>query len=174
MPVIQCTPGLWRRLDRATRVRERVPDRIFHGVALGNWLAKMFRCDRRELVIAIDERTLAVVLFPLTPRYHFRSHFSAALAGLLEDLEVPASAVAHECAAIQFAPMSRVDGDPPVLETLGHAQYLCELDLADLGDLRHIQLHVNEYPHAGGPAPCAIEALAGMFAPALVRRCIRH
>jgi hypothetical protein len=173
MPSIQCTRTLWRRLDRATRVRERVPERIFQGVVLGNWIAKMFRYDKRELVIALDERTYAVVLFPLSPRYHFRPHFAAALAGLLEDLGVPASVVAQECAAIQFAPLTRLDSSP-VLETLSHAQYLCELDLFDMSDLRDIQLHVNDYPHAAGPAPCAIEALAEIFAPALVRRCVRH
>ena len=174
MAAINCTRSLWRRLDRATRVRERVPDRIFHGVALGSWVAKVFRYERRELVIAIDERTFAIVLFPLTPRYHFRSHFSAALAGLLEDLDVPASAVALECAAVQFAPITRLESEPPLLETLRHAQYLCELDLFELSDVRAIQLHVNEYPHAAGPAPCAIEAVAEVFAPALVRKQWKH
>lgn len=173
MPCIRCTRTLWRRLSNVRRDRARLPDRIFQGVTLGSWAATVFRYDRRELVIALDERTYAVVLFPLTPRHHFRSHFAAALAGLLEDLDLSASVVAQECAALQFEPMVQL-GPGIVLETLSHAQYLCELDLYYHGDLRQIQLHVNEYPHAAGPAPCAIEALAELYAPASMRRSAKH
>jgi hypothetical protein len=156
-----------------------VPDRIFHGVALGNWVAKPFRCDRRELVIALDERTYAVVLFPLKPRHHFRTNFAEAVAGLLEDLQFPSSVVAQECAALHFAPMAAIPKPATAdigmaLATLIDAQELCELDLDDMSDLRHIQLHVNEYPHGLAPGPCAIEALAEAFAPAMMRRWVKH
>lgn len=179
MPCIQCSRWLWRRLGDARRDREHVPDRIYHGVALGSWVAKMFRYDRREFVIALDERTYAVVLFPFAPREQFRARFAEAVGALLEDLEFPASVAAQECAALHFEPLLPIRQPMSAevdiaLTTLDNAQYLCELDLYDLGDLRHIQLHVNEYPHPTGPAPCAIEALAEVFAPAAMRKWIKH
>jgi hypothetical protein len=129
----------------------------------------MFRCDRRDLAIALDERTYAMVLFAVVPRRRFRANFALALGALLEDVHLPASVVAQECAAIQFAPVARLEPGA-VLETLGHAQRLCELDLCDGRDLRDIQLRVNTYPYAAGPASCAREALAELFAPSMVRR----
>lgn len=171
MPCIQCSRWLWRRLGDARRDRARVPDRIFDGVALGDWVAKIFRHERRDMVIALDERTYAVVLFPFTPRHHFRPHFAAALAGLLEDLEYPASVVAQECAALQFAPVTPLCPGTS-LDTLSRAEDLCEIALGDMSDLRRVQLQVNEYPHGACPAPCAIDALAEVYAPALMRR--RH
>jgi hypothetical protein len=179
MPSIQCTRWLWRRLGDARHDRLHVPDRIFHGVALGSWVAKLFRYDRRELVIALDERSYAVLVFSWKPA-RFRATFAAALGDLLEDLRVPTSVIAQECAALQFAPMRPVKRPAKPVEldmalaTLDDAQYLCEVDLADISDLRCIQLHINEYPHATGPAPCAVDALAEVFAPALVRRWTKH
>jgi hypothetical protein len=158
---------LWTRLRDVARPRAAVPDGIFRGVVLGGWTAKMFNCDGRDLVVALDACSNGIVLFPLRPRRRFRARFAAALAALLDDLDVPPSVVAQECAAISFAPMCSLDAAPA---TLSHAQYLCELDLCDGRDLRVIQLHVNEYPHPGGPARCAIDALAELFAPALARK----
>ena len=161
---------LWTRLrDVAARPHLRAPVRIFHGVTLGSWAARMFTCGGRDVVIALDECTYAIVLFPLRPRHRFRARLAGALAALLEDLDVPASIVAQECAAISFEPLIRLRPGV-VADTLSHAQDLCELDLSDGLDWRRTQLHVNEYPHPGGPAGCAIEALAELFAPALVRK----
>ena len=154
--------------DVKTRQHACAPDGIFRGVALGGWTAKMFNCDGRDLVIALDDCSNAIVLFPLRPRRRFRASFAAALAALLQDLDVPPSVIAQECAAISFAPICSLNTAVP--ETLVHAQYLCELDLFYDLDLRRIQRHVNEYPHPGGPARCAIEALAEIFAPAFARR----
>jgi hypothetical protein len=169
MPSIRCNRMLWTRLrDVAARPHACAPDGIFHGVALGSWTAKMFNADGRDLVIALDGYSNAIVLFPLRPRRRFRASFAAALAALLEDLDVAPSVIAQECAAISFATMCSLDTAVPA--TLSHAQYLCELDLVDGLDLRGAQLHVNEYPHPGGPARCAIEALAELFAPALARK----
>jgi hypothetical protein len=151
-----------------------VPDRIFHGVALGSWALTSFRWGTRELVIALDARTYAILLFPFTPRYHFRANFGVALAGLLEDLHFSPCIVAQECAAIQFELVTQLDGSWEVLETLSDAQRLCEFDLVYTGDLRYIQRHVNEYPFAAGPAASPIEALAEVYSPALMRRWVRH
>jgi uncharacterized protein DUF6933 len=169
MLCIQCTRLLWGRLGPARVARARVPDRIFDGVALGSWTASMFRCGHRDVVIALDERTYATVLFALMPRRRFRANFALALGELLEDVHLPASVVAQECAALQFAPVARLDPGAPC-DTLGHAQRLCELELFDGRDLRDVQLRVNAYPYIAGPASCAREALAEVFAPAMVRR----
>jgi hypothetical protein len=159
--------------------RAHVPDRIFHGVALGNWVAKTFRHRRRELVIALDECTYAVVLFPLAPRAHFRANFAEALGALLENLDFPASVISQECAALYFEPLTPISKPTTAdiemaLATLNDAQQLCEVDLREYDDLRFAQLHANEYPHGLGPGPCAIECLAEAFAPARVRRWLKH
>ena len=141
----------------------RVAEYGFHGVSLGAWAAKVFRYGRHDLVITLDERTYATLLFPLAPRRSFRANFAGALGALLEDVHVPANVITRECAALQHAPIARLQGGV-LSDTLAHAQYLCELDLVDVSDLRHIQRHVNEYPHARAPASCAIEALTMLFA----------
>ena len=168
MPPILCTQTLWRRLGNPDRVPFRAPESGYYGVSLGAWATKVFRYDRRDLVVAMDERTCATLLFPLAPRRRFRSNFADALAALLADVEVPAEAIAAECAALHFAPIARLQSGV-LADTLAQAQVLCELDLFDVSDLRHIQLHVSEYPFAIGMGSCPIEALAMVFAGAGVR-----
>lgn len=163
MPRIMCTQTLWRRLGNKGRPPERVDEPLLHGVALGSWAAKIFTDDGRDIVIALNERTRLTVAFALPQPTEFRSRFASALTAILRDLSVPARIAAGEAHAIEFEPLARLPNGE-FRNALDNAQYLCELDLFDLTDLRSIQLHLSEYPHNGTPDPgCPIEAVQELF-----------
>jgi hypothetical protein len=172
MARIMCTQTLSRRLGNRGRPPGKVDEPLLHGAALGSWAAKIFKDDGRDLVIALNERTCLTLVFALPEPSAFRSRFASSLIAILEDLHLLTRIVAGEANAIQFEPLARLpNGD--LKAALDNAQYLCELDLFDVTDLRAIQLHLSEYPHSGTPDPGSpIEAVQELFriVMALVRR----
>ena len=80
MAVIRCKGKLWERLGgrRATQTGHQA---AIPGVLLGSWAAKVFKCESRHLVVAVNERTYLTVVFPLGPSERFaaelRSHVNA-------------------------------------------------------------------------------------------------
>jgi hypothetical protein len=158
-----CTQTLWRRLGNKGRPPQSVDEPLLHGAALGSWAAKVFKDDDRDLVIALNERTRLTLVFALSHPSEFRSRFASALTAILRDLHIPLRIAAGEANAIQFEPLACL-APGEMKDALDDAQYLCELDLPYLTDLRAIQLHLSEYPHAGTPDPgCPIEAVQELF-----------
>src|SRR3989304_7764434 len=103
-----CTQRLWQRLGHAGRPPSQVSEPLIHGVSLGSWAAKVCRIDRRDLVIALNERTYLTVVFSLAPRREFRANFARAVGDVLRDLRLPEGIVRLESAAVEFQPLARL------------------------------------------------------------------
>jgi hypothetical protein len=162
MARIMCTQKLWRAMGKSGLPPNDLPEPGTLGAALGSWAAKLFHYDRRALVLALNERTYLTLVFPLSPRAKFRTHFATALEWALADLGVAPSSIEQETAVIDFLPLARLThrsmtGSLNDLEFLGR----CELDYTD--DLRRVQLNLNEVPHVNREPCIPIEAVAQVF-----------
>lgn len=108
--------GGTRRLERlklmtlrcTQRVRERLhlpqalPEPALSSGRLGDWYVHLVRFGRPEFAIATSERSLLTVLFPARGLRTMRApNLRAAVALLLEALEVPSEAIAREISAME-------------------------------------------------------------------------
>jgi hypothetical protein len=169
MARIMCTQKLWRRLGHAGRPPSEVSEPLIHGVSLGSWAAKVFRYYRRDLVIALNERTYLTVLFPLAPRAQFRSNFANALANVLEDLDVPEAAVRAETAAVELEPLARLT-NRSMAGTLNDLEFHCGIEFEYHDDLRVVQRNLNEIPHANRDPCVPVDAVTQLFEAVPARR----
>jgi hypothetical protein len=80
MALIMCTQKLLHALGKRGRPPGEAMEPQLLGVRLGSWAATYHRFDRRDLVIALDQRTYLTLVFPLAPRTGFRERFADALA----------------------------------------------------------------------------------------------
>ena len=133
-----------------------------YGVSLGSWAASVSRFGRRDLVIALNERTYLTVVFPLAPRREFRSSFEKAVAEALEDLRLPEETVRLESAAVQFEPFARLM-NRSMSGTLNDLEFHCGIELCYHDDLRRVQLNLNEIPHAKRDPCVPIDAVRRLF-----------
>jgi hypothetical protein len=150
MPCIMCSAPLLRHLEY-TPPRARPIDREPAGVRLRSWGAiTLTDDDRRRVVLAVEQRTQLVVVFPLEPIGEFRHRFAGALRTILEELDVAATAVQAEARAIFSLPLARL-GDPTLRSTLSTLRYMCELEFPYHDDLAVIQSNLNDFPHPPPP-----------------------
>lgn len=131
-------------------------------MSLGSWAAKVCRIDRRDLVIALNERTYLTVVFPLAPRREFRSNFARAVADVLEDLRLPEEIVRSESAAVEFEPLARLT-NRSMTGTLNDLEFHCGIELSYHDDLRKIQLNLNEIPHVSRDPCVPVDAVRRLF-----------
>jgi hypothetical protein len=169
MARIMCTQKLWRRLGYVGRPPSQVSEPLIHGVSLGSWAAKVFRYDRRDLVIALNERTYLTVLFPLAPRAQFRLHFASALASVLDDVGVSGAIARAESAAVEFEPLARLT-NRSMTGTLNDLEFHCGIELQYHDDLRTVQRNLNEIPHVNRDPCVPIDAVNQLFEAASVSR----
>ena len=169
MARIMCTQRLWQRLGHAGRPPSQVSEPLIHGVSLGSWAAKVVRFDRRDLVIALNERTYLTVVFPLAPRGEFRSNFASAVADVLSDLRLPKEIVRSESAAVEFEPLARLT-NRSMTGTLNDLEFHCGIELAYHDDLRKVQLNLNEIPHVNRDPCVPIDAVSRIFEAVPVKR----
>lgn len=162
MARIMCTQKLWRRLGYAGPPPSPVSEPLFPGTSLGSWAAKVFRYCRRDLVIALNERTYLTLLFSLAPRAQFRLHFAAALADVLEDLGVPGAIGRAESAAVEFEPLARLT-NRSMSGTLNDLQFHCGVELEYHDELRTVQRNLNEIPHANRDPCVPSDAVRRLF-----------
>ena len=162
MARIMCTQKLWRRLGYVGRPPSEISEPVLHGVSLGSWAAKVFRYYRRDLVIALNERTYLTVLFPLAPRARFRSNFAAALADVLEDLGVSALIVRTESAAVEFESLARLT-NRGMTGTLNDLEFHCGLELEYHDDLRTVQRNLNDIPHVNRNPCVPVDAVGQLL-----------
>ena len=97
MPTLRCTGDLLERLGvpRDERSDAR-PDN-----ALGDWHAKLVRAGRRELVVAMNDRSyLVLVMAARGVRHSLRGSLPATLAMLFRGLEVPSDIAEQEVLAM--------------------------------------------------------------------------
>lgn len=161
MARIMCAPALRRWLGQAGRPADVVEPPL-PGAALGSWAANVFRRARRNLVIALNERTCLTVVFPLAPKGHFRFQFASALAHVLEDLRLPPEVVRLESASIAVEPLVRL-ADRSLKGTLDDLAFFCDIELGYHDDLRIVQLNLNEIPHPNRNPCVPIQAVNRLF-----------
>ena len=169
MARIMCAQKLWRRLGYLGRPPSQVSESLIHGASLGSWAAKVFRYDRRDLVIALNERTYLTVVFPLAPRLQFRLHLASALANVLEDVGVSGAIARAESAAVEFEPLARLT-NRSMTGTLNDLEFHCGIELEYHDDLRTVQRNLNEIPHVNRDPCIPIDAVNRLFEAAPVSR----
>jgi hypothetical protein len=162
MARIMCTQRLWQRLGWAGRPPLEVPEPTIHGVVLGSWAAKVCRIDRRDLVIALNERTYLTVVFPLAPRREFRANFAGALSDVLKDLRFHPDIVRSESAAMEFHLLARLT-NRSMTGTLNDLEFHCGIELSYHDDLRTVQWNLNQIPHAHREPCVPIDATKRLF-----------
>ena len=163
MARIMCTQKLLNALGKRGQPLGKAVEPQLPGVRLGSWAATKCRFDRRDLVIALEQRTYLTLVFPLAPRTGFRARFADALAALLADLGVPEDVVHAERSAIDFEPFSRL-ADRKLVGALDDVEFVCGIELSYHDDLRRVQRNLNEFPHAGLDVYVPLAAIARMFA----------
>jgi hypothetical protein len=132
-------------------------------VRLGSWGATTFADDDgRDVVLGVEQRTQLAVVFPLEPIADFRHEFAAALRRMLEELDVPSTAVQAETKAIFSLPLARL-GDAAMRESLRTLRFMCELEFAYHDDLATVQSNLNDFPHPPPPYVSKV-AIAQLFA----------
>jgi len=166
---IMCTQRLWQRLGHAGRPPSQVSEPLIHGVLLGSWAAKVCRIDRRDLVIALNERTYLTVVFPLAPRREFRANFASAVGDVLRDLRLPEEIVPSESAAVEFEPLSRLT-NRSMTGTLNDLEFYCGIELSYHDDLRRVQLNLNEIPHVNRDPCIPVDSVRRLLEAAPVER----
>ena len=162
---IMCTQKLWRALRQPGQPPRDVAEPRIHGVVLGSWATKVFRVHRRDLVVALDERTYLTVVFPLAPRTQFRRNFADALTAALVDLGVPDGLAHVEAAALDFEPFARLTNQS-MAGTLNDLEFHCALELEYHDDLRRVQRNLNEMPHVNRDPCVPMDAVARVFSAA--------
>jgi hypothetical protein len=165
MPRIMCNQTLWRALGGAEPLRQRPFEGRVTGVVLGNWAAKAFRDNARDLVVAVEERTYLTLVYPVGPRASFRAQLADALEMILRDLQVAEDHVVAERNAVDFWPLVRL-ADRSLAAKLADLQFFCEIELGYHADLRQVQLNLNEVPHGDRVPGVAREAVVKLFAAA--------
>lgn len=162
MARIMCSQKLWRRLGHSGRPPLQVAEPLIHGVCLGSWAAKVCKIDRRDVVIALNERTYLTLLFPMSPWRRFRENFALALAHVLEDLALPPDVVRSEAAAIEFVPLARLS-HRSMAGTLNDLKFHSAIELEYHRDLRKAQLALNDMPHVNRDPCVPIDAVNQLF-----------
>lgn len=162
MARIMCTQKLWKRLGNVSRAPSPIAGPRISGASLGPWAAKVFRYNRRDLVIALDERTYLTVVFPLAPRTQFRSSFANAVANALVDLGVAKSIVRSELTAIEFEPLTRLT-NRSMAGSLNDLEFHCGIELEYHDDLRRVQRNLNDIPHVNREPCVPVDAVSQLF-----------
>lgn len=162
MARIMCTQKLWKRLGNVGRAPSPIAGPRISGASLGPWAAKVFRYNRRDLVIALDERTYLTVVFPLAPRTQFRSSFANAVANALADLGVAKSIARSEIAAIEFEPLTRLT-NRSMAGSLNDLEFHCGIELEYHDDLRRVQRNLNDIPHVNREPCVPVDAVSQLF-----------
>jgi hypothetical protein len=163
MARIMCTQKLLRALQRRSPRAVEAHDRLVSGTVLGNWAATLSRLNRRDLVIALNERTYLTLVFPLMPREAFRSNFASALGQVLDDHGVERETAVRECAEVEVARLASL-ADPALATALDNAEFICSLEAACDNDLGSVQARLNDFPHPNRDPCAASEAVILLFA----------
>lgn len=162
MSQIRCTQKLWRTLGQSGRPERHTPEPLLCDVALGSWAAKVFRIDRRDLVLTLEERTYLTLVFPLPLQTHFRANFAVALTAVLSDLGIPERFVQIEVAALDFHPFARLR-DRRMAGALNDLEFHCGIEMEYHDDLRRVQRNLNDVPHANREPCVPAEAIWQVF-----------
>jgi hypothetical protein len=102
MLVLRCTTRLLKRLRVAP-----APITPASTTRLGDWYANLLHLGRRQLVLAVSERTFLPVLIPAAPASSIVERFRDECAEVLRAIGVPEQAVRHETTAMTSVIVSR-------------------------------------------------------------------
>jgi hypothetical protein len=96
MYTLRCTRKLLRRTDETPSSEAVSPTTV-----LGDWYANLLYLRPRQLVLAMNERTLLCALIPAAPAASVAERLRVEVGGLLRDLGVPGTRVDAELAAME-------------------------------------------------------------------------
>jgi hypothetical protein len=166
MPMLFCSPRLWRAIDRPAR-RNRIIQSAHGGTCpqgkLGNWAATIVTEKETPYVLALTIDTNLTVVFPLEPQNDFTRRFHEALAVALEDLSIPIPQVVAECAAIWDVELAYLRGGG-LLEPLAYTKWFCQTEFSQHESARNVQASLNllRRPHLGATPAMAVRSLLGV------------
>jgi hypothetical protein len=124
----------------------QLPSPVQPSTRLGNWYVHLARFGHQQIVIATSERSLLTVLLPARQlRESIEISFQAAVAELLDALQLPTQIVKRELAAIQpisFAAAS----NRRVIGSMNEFARQVESDLTRTGDPLHLSMRLGETP----------------------------
>lgn len=96
MFTLRCTRKLLRRLGAKPS-----SEVVEASTVLGDWYANLLHLRPRQLVLAMNERSLLCVLVPAAPLGSLGERLRAEVSGLLTDIGVPGGQVAAELMAME-------------------------------------------------------------------------
>lgn len=96
MYTLRCTRKLLKRLGARPSSEAITPTTV-----LGDWYANLLHMRPRQLVLAMNERSLLCVLVPAAPMDRLSQRLRDAVADLLLEVGVPSSLVATELQAME-------------------------------------------------------------------------
>ncbi len=165
MAQIMCTKRLWTALNHARRLPVDVSRPVARNGLLGDWAATIARLKHHDLVLALDARTWLTLVFPLSPRLHFRANFVAALEQALEDHRVISrDAAVRECAEIEMARIEHLS-NAELRSALEAVEFICGVEMDYHQDLRSVQWNLNQFPHRKEEPCVPSEALLALLGP---------
>lgn len=102
MFALRCTQKL---LDRINLPRD--PEPVPTDTVLGDWYANLVRVGRKQLVLAVSERTLLPVVVPAREGKTLARRVAEAMDPMLSAIGVPTDAANAECQAMQDAVIAK-------------------------------------------------------------------
>ena len=139
---LRCTQRVRDRLHLPKALPEPPPS----SGRLGDWYVHLVRFGRPEFAIATSERSLLTVLFPAQGlRTMLAPNLRAAVALLLEALEVPSEAIAREVSAMEPVVFGR-STNRRVLGSMNDLAFQASVHLARGDDLRTVARRLAETP----------------------------
>ena len=147
MPLVLCSPPLWR-LVRAWRSAESgaAADSVGGGT-LATWSATVFRRGARDILVSVEMETWLTLVCELGSETTFPARWKQSLATAFEDMRVPLPGSLRE----HSVPRLRKADDDRQDASLASVGFVCDTELHFQPDLRIVQRRLNEFPHDHPP-----------------------
>ena len=144
MFTIRCTQALLKRL-KAPPPPDDSPEPT---TVLGDWYANTLNVGRLRMLLCTSERSLLSVIIPAAPLQAFPERLEEAVARVLAELAIPASAIERERREMRWRRFGRTRSRQ-VLGSMNDFGFLAEHFLRDEGpdiDLARIEHMLNRAP----------------------------
>jgi hypothetical protein len=139
MFALRCTRRLLERLGPPAEVVPRSTTR------LGDWYANLIYAQRRQLILAVSERTLLPVLLPARDARSLPARLPEAVAEVLTAIGIHAELVKEEIDQMSTVAVGRT-ANRQVLGSMNDLAFLAMTDLEDGVSLLDAMLHTAEAP----------------------------
>ncbi len=159
MVILRCTKKLLTRVgDLGAPDRDPPPSTT----AMGDWSANFVQIGRKQVVLAVNNRTLLPVVLPISPTKTLLRRFNEAVGEVLTSLGVDGQKVTNELGAMNECIVS-TSNDRRVTGTLVDFAGLLEGYL-DARPLVEVALHLAKAPCSPSGMECARDVTRELFA----------